>query len=69
MWQTPRGGAHLLKSPCVLAHPALSLRSNHRQSSLRRVAVCAAGSAVLIEVPGGDQRELMAATSARYSLV
>lgn len=34
---------------CVLAHPALSVRSNHRQNSLCWVAVCAAGSAVLIE--------------------
>lgn len=48
MWQSC-GTAWQLKSPCVLAHPALSARSNHRQSSLCRVAVCAAGSAVLIE--------------------
>lgn len=48
MWQ-PCGAAWQLKSPCVLAHPSLSARSNHRQSSLCRVAVCAAGSAVLIE--------------------
>lgn len=48
VWQ-PCGRARQLKSLCVLAHPELSAPSNHRQSSLCRGAVCAAGSAVLIE--------------------
>lgn len=49
---------------CVLAHPALSVWSNHRPISLCHVAVCAAGFGVLMktqeEIRGSWQMQLAA---------